>query len=838
MTDITKLLEEDAWLRSLAFRLAGPDHADDALQQAWIKFRAQDSTIRNPAAWFTRVIGNFAARRARDQKAREVHEQGYAAGRPSSALPTADLVARMEQQRLVAEAVLALEEPYRSTVIAHFVDGKSTKEIAAQLGEPWATVRSRLSRAIENLRKKLVKEDRDWQANLAMAVFGVPNSRLARPPVLASSLFSYALVAILLGSVSLPIILLGMDSAAVESPIESARKDEAAATANTESQESREELLTPEASQAAIVQENALVTYVGELLDLEGSALPDVELYVDDRRVAKTDLEGRFTIELEAGEHELESGSDFEILCAAPLRADRLNRFLATPGVRIHGKVVDAENGQAIPGAELIYWNGTPVDYPYALGELTFRAGPEPFLVDADGKFDFLVPWMPGASVGARIDGRQSTQLEFGQDPGGGFTFSLFGEDEGPKFETAPTRIIVYRESVEVQFAVKTGQKAIDPSHRNWVIEGLVIDQDQRPVVDARVAFGHHAAVRSKSDGRFRISPGLGRLRDGGSLVAWHPELGAAVLDMPLDRWRALGNKNPQETLRLAPADQSIEGQLQDRDGMPLAGMRICIAAALVTRDPRGGIHTVESDASQTRVLSEVDGKFTLGGLLNREYRLKVLDEASFFSFETAPIRAGSEGLVIVVPAAAGHLPAWKGRIVDADGQGIPGVTVTVSLWEPLGSIGQRVAHSVEFSSDEEGRVLLPTHVGADLAVTFKSPGRMIDARPRGGLDASPVRLGRLASFRYRPENPPPSTNQRMLAVLDDQDRQLVIRGPYAGSILEGFTYYLTQGNSAVLETSEFATTLVIATDGGPSGGQELHRIPIQLVPGEVTEVR
>jgi DNA-directed RNA polymerase specialized sigma24 family protein len=77
---------------------------------------------------------------------------------PSRGVPTpGELIERVELQRAVADEVLALGEPYRSTVLLHFVEGYSSAEISRRLGIPDGTVRRRLKTALEQLREALNK---------------------------------------------------------------------------------------------------------------------------------------------------------------------------------------------------------------------------------------------------------------------------------------------------------------------------------------------------------------------------------------------------------------------------------------------------------------------------------------------------------------------------------------------------------------------------------------------------------------------------------------------------------------------------------------------------------
>ena len=69
-----------------------------------------------------------------------------------------DVVARAEEHRRVVEAVLTLEEPYRSTILHRYFDDLGPTAIADRTGTPVDTVRTRLHRALGQLRGRLEAE--------------------------------------------------------------------------------------------------------------------------------------------------------------------------------------------------------------------------------------------------------------------------------------------------------------------------------------------------------------------------------------------------------------------------------------------------------------------------------------------------------------------------------------------------------------------------------------------------------------------------------------------------------------------------------------------------------
>lgn len=160
----------DAWIRALARRLVrNEDDADDVAQDAWIRLLSQRLDRCRPIQrWMTMIIRNLAIGRHRSESSRITREQRVAR---TDHVPSVDELWDEEQlRRKVANAVFALEEPYRTTVLLRYFRGHSPREIAARLGVSSAAIESRLRRGLEKLRARL---DRDfgsksaWYAALA-----------------------------------------------------------------------------------------------------------------------------------------------------------------------------------------------------------------------------------------------------------------------------------------------------------------------------------------------------------------------------------------------------------------------------------------------------------------------------------------------------------------------------------------------------------------------------------------------------------------------------------------------------------------------------------------------
>ncbi|MEO6711513.1 MAG: RNA polymerase sigma factor, partial [Planctomycetota bacterium] len=156
-SEIEGLLAHSEWLSGLARRLVrDPAAAEDLVQDTWhVALRSGHGKERG---WLATVISNLARARARGESARRERERRCAA---SEGIEGPDqLVLRAESQRNLLAHVLSLDEPYRTTLLARYVEGRSAAEIARRSGVNESTVRTRLARALEQLRARLSGEHR------------------------------------------------------------------------------------------------------------------------------------------------------------------------------------------------------------------------------------------------------------------------------------------------------------------------------------------------------------------------------------------------------------------------------------------------------------------------------------------------------------------------------------------------------------------------------------------------------------------------------------------------------------------------------------------------------
>ncbi|MEP6865515.1 MAG: sigma-70 family RNA polymerase sigma factor, partial [Deltaproteobacteria bacterium] len=179
MSDIAKLLAEADWLTRLAQSLVGRDDADDIVQETYVAALRKPPDPDRPARpWLRRVMVNVVRMRHRGRVRRDAREQAVI----SAEIPTPEqALERARVERTLANLVLALEEPMRSTVLLRYREGLSPEAIAAQQHISVRTVRRRLQEGVARLRVGMDgrEDSKTWRA--AFAPFLVPRNAAPVP---------------------------------------------------------------------------------------------------------------------------------------------------------------------------------------------------------------------------------------------------------------------------------------------------------------------------------------------------------------------------------------------------------------------------------------------------------------------------------------------------------------------------------------------------------------------------------------------------------------------------------------------------------------------------------
>ena len=162
------VLQELEGLRALARSLVhGDADADDLLQDTAIAALEHPPVPdhRPVGAWLRAVLRNRWRMDRRSAARRRLREHAAATAAADIADPSAG-IGRARALEKLAAALVALDEPFRTTVIRRYLDGRSAAELARELGVPAGTVRWRLKTGLARLRAALDDTSPRWQRAL------------------------------------------------------------------------------------------------------------------------------------------------------------------------------------------------------------------------------------------------------------------------------------------------------------------------------------------------------------------------------------------------------------------------------------------------------------------------------------------------------------------------------------------------------------------------------------------------------------------------------------------------------------------------------------------------
>lgn len=158
----TQLLRRhEAMANRVAILIAGPDDADDVLQEAYLRAHRALDRFRDDAPfrpWLLAIVAN-QARNHRRSAWRRGSLALRVAGRASTPSDgPEDVAVDDERRRLVLAAIDALGPKDRLVVACRYLLELSEAETVAITGWPAGTVKSRLSRALQRLQQVLAPQ--------------------------------------------------------------------------------------------------------------------------------------------------------------------------------------------------------------------------------------------------------------------------------------------------------------------------------------------------------------------------------------------------------------------------------------------------------------------------------------------------------------------------------------------------------------------------------------------------------------------------------------------------------------------------------------------------------
>jgi len=202
--DIESLLAEAPWLARLARSLTGnAAEADDIVQDTYAAaLRSPPDANRPLRPWLRTVAVNLARMRHRGRARRDANEAVVEVQVDPARTPE-HLLERAQLERRLVELVIALDEPFRTTVLLRYREGLSAEQIARRLDIPAGTIRSRLKTALDRLRRDLDDgEHRRMRALFPPIAPGVGRLMMAKG-ISKLVLAALALLALLVGGVLL-----------------------------------------------------------------------------------------------------------------------------------------------------------------------------------------------------------------------------------------------------------------------------------------------------------------------------------------------------------------------------------------------------------------------------------------------------------------------------------------------------------------------------------------------------------------------------------------------------------------------------------------------------------
>lgn len=808
------------WLHALAAGLTrDADLADDLAQDAWLRALSATDAPRS-RGWLARVVQRRWHELHRSKSARDERERRAA---KAETLPsTFDVVERAATQRELLQAVLDLAEPYRTTLLWRYFEDLPPREIARRASVPVATVHTRLARAHAMLRERL---DRDWPGGRAGWMAMLLPLRTIEPHATGwtgTLLMKTAL------KVSLAILVVaasfGVFVALRDDGREPGESKDLAGHPVTESREPRREetstpaIVDPARTTAALdeappegaseirdgAEAPALRALRGRVLDAAGRALAGV-------RVAPSGAGGDGAVTSAAdGRFELRfDGVPRDVVCvderfatvhagSATTLAEAL--VVVAPRIALSGRVLD-ESRQPLRDAavRIRLPRGFGTEFGLAL-DASLPMSWETISA-ADGRFAFAAaPAVEGATLDASLSGFEPASLEL------------------------PSQS---RDELEIVLA--------RPGDDSGTVRGIVLDAKGSALAHARVALGN-ACVTSDERGRFEI--------DGGGdprptrLTAVFAGFEPGLLDLEGEHW-----PDPA-ILRLGGATRSIRGVVLDPAGHALSGARVWLADPT----PFGVVHgeplhvePLSKDDDQrfwSYVASDAEGRFEIGGLMAREYRLRVHDLVTLLETTSEPIAAGASDVVLRMPSNALHA-SLLGRVVGSDGSGIADVDVAV----------QRPAFEFTFAdggsrdewsqrppvrTDADGRFEL-TDVPRDGVELFAFGDPILFASVTLGpsIDPRDVRIVADRRLHLQVELAEPLDRADSFRVLDASDKPMILRVMRGNSSFTNRTQRFENGRSEVISLGESGRTLVLYR-----AEVEVARVPLTLTRAGVNRVR
>ena len=824
------LLAQVGWIRALSKSLVrDPDLADEVVQQTLVRASLEGPReAGSMRAWLRAVVRNFARASLRSRARRKHHEQNAAR---SEREPSAhDVLERAAMQRELVQCVMDLDEPYRTTILLRFFEDHSPRQIAARLGVPAATVRTRLARGLALLRARLDRQHGGGRANWAVLLLPLRSASSAPlAPLLAMNLKA-ALAACALCTAGLVLYFVIPDLPAPQGPramelgagastatlaeLQDAAQADARRIAPSVGVEQTPELFAPAPQQADSLQ--------GSVVDADSQPVAQAKISFaaasgeTPQAVATSDAAGEFALErpTRAGQLRVEDETWVTLFAGlvGSMADQRRCTIVVARNAALEGVVVD-DLGVALPGVEL----------------------------EVRPTFGLRARFADG-----HLDASEALSWTQTSDGSGRFSFTKLPRCEGLRWEASLPGHVPYGAALldsDRPFKTITLTRTLAGDE---VLRGRVLDAGEQPVVGAAVALGLETTI-SDDRGEFALSKSaIDGPRSKGTPIevrALAPGKLPASYSPPIVDGRP--NWPESVTLRLGGPTLEIAGRILRADDTPVGGARVWLADSTTFGDGPGGTLQLEGwlagdDQNAWHfVSSDEHGAFILSGLLEREYTLHAIDPRTLERAALEHVAAGSRDVTLVMLADA-TMARVAGVAVDSAGEPIPDVRVVPNA---VTFMARHAGHNLFSTSvtlegtltDAQGRFVLEHLPREGVELNFSGDGVLnkgISVSALEGEAATSLRVELERRMQLQVElADPDSADAYALLDAGGAEISLILR---AGST----TYFMQrppilEGRSHVASGSERARTLVTY-----KGGKEVGRTSVRLSAAQLTVVR
>lgn len=815
MTDLDRnherVLEHVAWVQRLAYRLCADAALAEDVSQESLLSAFREPRRRGPALrhWLVGVVRNQVRMARRDASRR--HDREAQAQLPQDVASPTELVANAANHRVVVEAVTELPEIYRTALLRRYFDDLGPAQIAALEGVPEATIKTRLRRGLELLRRRLADnvEDRGQSGSSAWLAALLPMARIELRRLGAAA--GATKVGLRLGWWLVAATAVGVccwaaaewwgpEPAAVDSAA-SPMEQEHRARGNDERMQlagKREPDVAVAGGVPEVPAPVSLLAVTAQVCDTDGRPVSGLGLILRSfdqeeasRCVGRTDTYGVGTFEVEAELSELRArSSDWVTVVPGtifPYAPSALVRVVVARRRSVCGVVTDPR-GVSIAGARVTYSAGAQV--AVLLDVPVDRASRRRWSTTSDalGAFALHVPELPGARLQAEAWDHESTVQQ----------------------------IASHGDLVETCVLAERGDGS------SW-LQGRVRLTSGQPATTAVVAVGAQA-VRCGPEGRFRID--LAAERDSSVLQVVARGLAPETVLRPTDGWPA------ELELELSQPPQTIGGVVHDGEGRPRAGVEV----DLVHPCGRAFLSDVEHDVlravpleqlclgGRTAAVTDERGRFVIGGLAARSYRLVLRDRSALAIEVSDAIPAGTSNLALDLETPADLVPV-AGRLVDDVGQPLRGAPVTA-----LVMLDREVSVHASCRTDAHGRFAFVRPIRRDALLRVAAGGNYtavdLELSLQDAADALQLVVRRVGSFYlYRMGTDGPEVDGFRLESLDgDPVRLQRVEGRMCFTI-DGST--IEAGRSPVVRAPVGGHQLVLL-----HRGREVRRRPVDVLAG------